>query len=136
MIEIITTTAEKIYPIRHTVMYPNLPFDYIKLPKDNEGTHFAIIKSKEIVTVVSLFFEHNSAQFRKLATLETEQGNGYATMLLKYIIEYSKEKGCNKLWCNARSNKTNYYKKFGMCETDKTYTKAGINFIVLEMNLV
>ncbi len=135
MIEIITTTAEKIYPIRHKVMYPDLPFDYIKLPKDKEGTHFAVIKNEVITTVVSLFFEGNIAQFRKLATIETEQNKGYASSLLKHIINYSKNMGCKKIWCNARVNKISYYKKFGMYETNKTYTKSGIDFIILEMNL-
>ncbi|MBU2997317.1 GNAT family N-acetyltransferase [Cellulophaga baltica] len=135
MIEIITTTAEKIYPIRHTVMYPDLPFDYIKLPKDNQGTHFAVVKNEKIVSIVSVFIENNVAQFRKLATLESEQKQGYGTYLLKHIIKYAKNKGCEKLWCNARLNKAGYYKKFGMYETNKTYTKSGIDFIVLEMDL-
>lgn len=135
MIQVKEITAEETYPLRHTVMYPDFPLEYIKLPKDFEGQHFAVFRDDKIVTVVSLFFENNKAQFRKLATLESEQGNGHATLLLKHIIEYSKKQNASILWCNARSNKTDFYKKFGMKKTDKTYTKAGISFIILEMDL-
>ncbi|WP_255535248.1 GNAT family N-acetyltransferase [Cellulophaga sp. E16_2] len=135
MIEIKEITAEETYPLRHKVMYPNHPFDYIKLPKDQEGTHFAVVKNAKNVTVVSLFFENDSAQFRKLATLESEQGQGHASKLLDFVIAYAKQKKAEKLWCNARANKTSYYKKFGLEETNKTYTEAGIDFIILEMNL-
>ena len=131
-IKIQEISAEQTYDLRHIVMYPDLPFDYIKLPKDHEGVHFGVFKNNIIVTVVSLFIEGNSAQFRKLATAESEQGNGYASTLLNYIIAYSKERQCENMWCNARANKTSYYKKFGFIETNKTYAQAGIDFIVLE----
>ncbi|MCR1026056.1 GNAT family N-acetyltransferase [Cellulophaga baltica] len=136
MIEIKEITAEETYPLRHEVMYPNHPFEYIKLPKDQEGKHFAVVNNAKNVTVVSLFFENDNAQFRKLATLESEQGKGYASKLLDFIIAYAKTKKAKKLWCNARVNKTNYYKKFGLKETHKTYTEAGIDFIILEMDLI
>ncbi|QXP52655.1 MULTISPECIES: GNAT family N-acetyltransferase [unclassified Cellulophaga] len=136
MIEIKEITAEETYPLRHEVMYPNHPFEYIKLPKDQEGKHFAVVHEGKNVTVVSLFFEDSIAQFRKLATLESEQGKGHASRLLNFIIAYAKEKKAEKLWCNARANKTRYYKKFGLKETQKTYTEAGIDFIILEMDLI
>ena len=58
-IKIQEISAEQTYDLRHIVMYPDLPFDYIKLPKDHEGVHFGVIKNNIIVTVVSLFIEGN-----------------------------------------------------------------------------
>jgi predicted GNAT family N-acyltransferase len=135
MIEIKEITAEETYPLRHNVMYPDLPFEYIKLPKDSEGKHFAVVKNNIPISVVSLFFEESVAQFRKLATLESEQGNGHASKLLDFVITFAITNNAKKLWCNARANKTNFYKKFGLKETDQTYSEAGIDFVILEMIL-
>ncbi|QWX84906.1 GNAT family N-acetyltransferase [Cellulophaga sp. HaHaR_3_176] len=135
MIEIKKITTEETYHLRHTVMYPNLPLEAIKLPKDNKGEHFAVVKNDVIVSVVSLFFENNNAQFRKLATAVSEQGKGHASSLIKHIIEYSKKEKTKKIWCNARILKIAFYKKFGLLETTKTYSKDGFDFIILEMDL-
>lgn len=113
-------------------MYPDLPFDYIKLPKDADGFHFGLFQNEKLVSVVSLFIEKNKAQFRKLATLDSEQGKGYGSKLLNHIFEFSSAYNVESIWCNARANKTTFYKKFGMLTTDKTYTKVGIDFVIME----
>tara|TARA_R110000868_G_scaffold178679_3_gene418485 strand:- start:952 stop:1302 length:351 start_codon:yes stop_codon:yes gene_type:complete len=113
-------------------MWPDYPIDFIKLPEDLNGIHFGLYKNNELVSIVSLFIDGESAQFRKLATKVSEQGNGYATQILKHIIHYCEEWPVKKLWCNARVNKSEFYKKFGLLATDKTYIKGGIEFVILE----
>ncbi len=113
-------------------MHPNLSFDYIKLPKDAEGFHFGLFENEELVSVGSLFIENNKAQFRKLATLESEQGKGFGSKLLNHIFEFANTHNVESIWCNARANKTAFYKKFEMYTTEKTYTQVGIDFVVME----
>lgn len=126
--------ASDTWPLRHNVMYPDYPADYVKLENDDKGMHFGGFIEEELVTVVSLFINGKDAQFRKLATLDKYQGKGFATQILNNIIAFSKKQKCTKIWCNARANKTNFYHKFGIKETTQTYTKSGINFIIMERN--
>lgn len=128
-------TAEETYLLRHKVMWPDQPISFIQLPEDKKGIHFGLFNDKELICVISLFINKESAQFRKFATKITEQNKGYGTLLLQYLINYCFSKNISMLWCNARTDKTAYYKKFGFKETHKTYHKKGINFVILEKEL-
>lgn len=122
------------WPMRQSIMYPEYPLEYVVLEKDSDGLHFGGFVDEELACVVSLFLDKNEAQFRKLATLETHQKNGYGSKMLNFIIAFSKNHGATKIWCNARANKTSFYHKFGLKETKKTYIKSGINFVIMELN--
>ncbi|MGB3152386.1 MAG: GNAT family N-acetyltransferase [Maribacter sp.] len=125
--------ARDTYAIRHEAMWPVKPLEFVHLDNDEEGTHFGLFRDSILLAVVSLFITGNQAQFRKLATKTSEQGNGYGTLLLKHLIIYvSNEKQVIRLWCNARVDKTDFYKKFGMAETSKTFGKAGMNYVIMD----
>lgn len=129
-------TSKETWQIRHQVMWPNEAFDYIKLPADQEGLHFGLWLNEQLISVVSLFIDNkNVGQFRKFATLVEEQGKGYGSQLLHYLFETVQKKGIQKIWCNARVNKTGYYAKFGMEPTDKKFSKNGIDYVVMECSL-
>lgn len=129
-------TSEETWPIRHQVMWPNEPFDYIKLPVDEKGVHFGLWINERLISVVSLFIDNKRVgQFRKFATLVEEQGKGYGSQLLHHLFETAQKKGVQKIWCNARVNKTGYYAKFHMAPTDKKFSKKGIDYIIMEHSL-
>lgn len=145
--------AAQTWPLRHTVMWPNKPLDYIKLADDDTGIHFGVfvVQQQEptqeelLVSVVSLFLEIDKdddngtchAQFRKLATDTAYQRRGFASRLLEHAFEFCRKaptsgRTVKRIWCNARSNKTKFYKKFGMVETTQTFTKGGIGYVIME----
>ncbi len=129
-------TARETWPLRHQVMWPNMPFDYVKLINDAEGIHYGLLVNDNLVSVVSLFIDKNKkAQFRKLATLPKYQGKGFASKLIHKIFEYSKENNIAAIWCNARKDKLSFYQKFGMIATKKEYTKENVEFVILEKKL-
>ena len=130
--KIIEITADETLPIRHQVMWPNKPIDYVKLPNDNEGLHFGLFLDKKLISVISLFINDGEAQFRKFATLENYQGKGYGSILLNEIIQVAGKKSLKRIWCNARTNKMDYYKKFGMVVTDSTFRKGGLDYVIME----
>lgn len=117
-------------------MYPDFPLQHVILEKDSEGIHFGGYVKDELVCVVSLFINNKEAQFRKLATKETHQKNGYGTKMINHLLEYSKKNNVTKFWCNARENKASFYHKFGLKETNKTYVNSGINFVIMELNFL
>lgn len=121
--------------IRHEVMYPDSPYDIIKLEDDPEGTHFGLYANNQLTTVISLFNEGNIYRFRKFATIVKAQGKGYGTLMLDHVIDYVKTRGAEKLWCNARLSAAGFYHKFGFIQTEGHSVSKGIEFVIMELQL-
>lgn len=131
---------EQIHPaltwrIRHEAMYPDMPFNSVKLQNDDEGIHFGLYADNELSSVVSLFERGEACQFRKFATLPEAQGKGYGSLLLAHIIEFIKKTGAKKIWCNARVNAAPFYTRFGFRKTATTYSENGFDFVIMELEL-
>ena len=133
--EIKSIEASQTWQIRHEVMWPDQPFEFVQLEEDNLGLHFGVFDQEKLISIVSCFVMDDEMQFRKLATLEEFQGNGSASRLLHYILKLAKEKNLKKVWCNARTNKKSFYEKFGMKDTLKTFIKANQEFAIMEIIL-
>ena len=133
--EIKAIEASQTWQIRHEVMWPDQPFEFVMLEEDNAGLHFGVFDQEKLVSIVSCFIVNDEMQFRKLATLEDFQGKGIASQLLEYILKLAKEKDLKKVWCNARTNKKSFYEKFKMIDTNKTFTKSGQEFTIMEILL-
>lgn len=127
--------ASQTWQIRHEVMWPDQPFEFVKLEEDNAGLHFGVFDQEKLVSIVSCFIVNDEMQFRKLATLEDFQRKGFASKLLEYVLKLAKEKDLKKVWCNARTNKKSFYEKFKMIDTNKTFTKSGQEFTIMEILL-
>jgi len=127
--------ASQTWQIRQEVMWPEQLLEFVQLKEDDLGAHYGVFTNEKLVSIVSCFFTDNEMQFRKLATLEQYQGQGIASGLLKYILNLAKQKGVKKVWCNARKNKKGFYEKFGMKDANKTFSKAGQEFTIMEILL-
>ncbi|KOP36374.1 N-acetyltransferase [Flavobacterium sp. WLB] len=134
--EIKPIQASQTWQIRHEVMWPDQPFEFVQLEEDNSGFHFGVFEDHKLVSIISCFIEGKEMQFRKLATLSAFQGKGIASHLLEYILQFAKERDLEKVWCNARTNKKSFYEKFGMKDTFKTFTKAGQEYTIMEINFL
>jgi predicted GNAT family N-acyltransferase len=135
MLEIKQIQPSDTWEIRHRVMWADKPFEYVQLAEDEKGLHFGVFKNTELVSVVSLFIENDSAQFRKFATEISEQGKGYGGKLLGYLIEEATQRNVNKLWCNARLSATGLYQKFGFQIVSESWLKDGVEYVKMERNL-
>lgn len=127
--------ASQTWPIRHEVMWPDQPFEFVQLEEDELGLHFGAFVQEKLVSIVSCFIIEDEMQFRKLATLNEFQGKGIASELLNFILKIAKNQGLKKVWCNARSNKKSFYEKFGMTDTHQTFIKAEQEFVIMEILL-
>ena len=134
--EIREITPSETLPVRHEVMWPNKPLDYVKLPHDKNGRHFGLCINGKIISILSLFIKNNEVQFRKFATLTEFQGLGYGTILLKNIIALVKKEGVKKIWCNARIEKSAFYERFLLKPTNTKFHKSGIGYIIMERNFI
>ena len=135
IMEIKAINASQTWEIRHKVMWPDKPVEFVQLEEDNLGSHFGIFEQEKLVSIVSCFVVNQEMQFRKLATLEEYQGKGIASELLNYIFKIAKEQDLRKIWCNARSNKKSFYKKFGMIDRGEIFVKEGQEFTIMEILL-
>ena len=113
-------------------MWPDKPLDFVKIANDHEGVHYGLFKGDKLCSVVSCFEADGELQFRKFATLKEEQGKGLGTFLLNFIFEVAREKGIKRVWCNARQDKSNFYKKFGLKNTEEKFVKDGVDFVIME----
>lgn len=123
-------TYKETYDIRHQVMWPDRPLEYIKLEADPKGLHYGYFIKGKLVSVISVFITGRTVQFRKFATLKDYQGKGYGSKLLTYVLESMI--GIDYIWCNARLDKTGFYETFGMVTTDETFEKGGISYIIMK----
>ncbi|WP_236959016.1 GNAT family N-acetyltransferase [Joostella atrarenae] len=124
--------AEQTWEIRHKVMWPNKPLAYVKISNDLEGLHYGLFIADKLVSVVSLFIKGEVAQFRKFATCIDEQGKGYGSFLLNNLLKERIPSDVKRIWCNARVDKITFYQKFGFVATQETFTKGGIDYVIME----
>lgn len=134
-IEIKTIDTETAWKLRHIVMYPHKDLEYVKVKNDHMGIHYGLYRDDVLISCISLFIKNKEAQFRKFATLQQEQGKGYGSMLLQYVMEEAESCGVKKIWCNARVNKTPFYQRFGLNETNMHFRKGEIDYIIMEKGL-
>ena len=127
--------ASDTWEIRHKVMWPDQPLEFVQLEEDNVGLHFGFYIDEKLVSIVSCFISDDEMQFRKLATLTEYQGQGTATQLLESIFELANQKNLKRIWCNARTAKKKFYEKFGMEDLKNTFIKEGQEFTVMEVLL-
>lgn len=133
MMTIHPITAAETWPIRHAVMWPEQPLEFVKLERDEiDGLHYGLFVDAALTSIISVFMQGTALQFRKFATLKSQQGKGYGSALLRYVVEVvAAEHGVTQIWCNARVEKVGYYRKFGLEETEERYEKGGKEFVVL-----
>ena len=135
MIHIEQIAPHLTWPIRYQVMYPEHDLDFVKLENDPEGIHFGLYYNQKLTGIVSVFNEGKIYQFRKLAILEEAQGLGLGKKLMEAVIEYCKLQKAENLWCNARANAKDFYKRLGFKETETVFFKDGYDFIIMDLDL-
>jgi len=127
---------ELVLPVRHKAMYPDEHPDLAKLSDDGDGIHFGLFDHNKLISVVSWFKRNqHEAQFRKLATLKEFRNSGYGTLLMEYILNFSREEKISHLWCNARVSATHFYQMLGFKETNERFVKNGIEYVIMTIPL-
>lgn len=122
----------EVLQMRQQVMYPDQGIDFVKLADDDRGLHIGAYEYEELISVMSIFLQDRTVQFRKLATRTDKQGAGYASGLMQWLIDYANDMKFEKIWCNARSEAAGFYEKFGYQKTETSFYKNGYDYIVME----
>ncbi|RYY20347.1 MAG: N-acetyltransferase [Cytophagaceae bacterium] len=129
-------TPAQTYALRHAVLWPEKPLDYVKLPNDEAGQHFGAFEADELVAVISLFVEADGrARFRKFATAPAWQGRGIGSALLQHTIAAAVAQGAPALWCDARQTTLAFYERFGLRPKGAVFYKGSVAYVRLQRAL-
>jgi GNAT superfamily N-acetyltransferase len=135
MILIRSITPEQTYPLRHSVLWPDKPLAYVKVENDDEGFHFGAFLEDELVAVISLFINGEDSRFRKFAARPDWQRRGIGTLLLNHVITEAKRLGATTLWCDARLDAADFYRRFGMKAVSEVFYKGPIPYAKFSRDL-
>lgn len=128
MLTIQPISAEQTYALRHAVLWPDKPFDYVKIDTDPEGHHYGAFRDRALVAVISLFVTGTEARFRKFATQPNQQRQGIGTLLLNYVMDEARRLGADTIWCDARLDAADFYRRFGMEAVSDVFYKGPIPY--------
>jgi predicted GNAT family N-acyltransferase len=124
------------YALRHAVLWPDQPLDYVKLPDDDAGQHFGAFENGQLVAVISLFIAPDGvARFRKFATDAAWQGRGIGSALLRHTMAAAVAQGAPAIWCDARQNTLPFYERFGLRPAGDVFYKGPIPYVRLRRAL-
>lgn len=82
-------TASQTYTLRHRLLWPDKPIEYVKVENDGEGYHSGVFHQNEIIAIISLFLRNAgiiTARFRKFAVKPNFQHRGTGTGLLNHVM--------------------------------------------------
>jgi len=131
-IEIKKVSVEDILPIRHKVLWPDKPLEFVKVVGDEEGIHFGLYENSILVTIISLFAEGKSLRFRKFATLTEYQNRGLGKLMILKVIDYAQENNFERLWCDARTDALKFYERVGFKKFSEPFFKENIEYYKIE----
>ncbi|AKD56543.1 GNAT family N-acetyltransferase [Spirosoma radiotolerans] len=135
MLTIQSITAEQTYPLRHSVLWPDKPLEYVKVDDDAAGYHFGAFQHEELIAVISLFVNGQESRFRKFATHPDFQRKGVGTLLLNHVIAEARRLGATLLWCDARLDAADFYRRFGMNAVSEVFYKGPIPYAKFSLTL-
>lgn len=135
MLAIQSITAEQTYPLRHSVLWPDKPLDYVKVDDDAAGHHFGAFDNEELIAVISLFVNGQESRFRKFAAHPDHQRKGVGTLLLNHVIAEARRLGATVLWCDARLDAADFYRRFGMTAVSDVFYKGPIPYAKFSLTL-
>jgi predicted GNAT family N-acyltransferase len=122
-------SAEETWELRQKVMWPAKDVEYVKLKDDDLGIHYGGFIENRLISVVSLFQQDKQVQFRKFATSNKQQKQGYGTQLLQYVLSEAEEMGADEIWCHARVDKVGFYQRFGLEVTGGVFERDGKKYV-------
>ena len=132
---IVELEAAQTWELRRKVMWPDRPVEDSMLDDDAEGLHYGIVENEELVSVISLFMQEDEVQLRKFATMESKQKRGLGSALFAHCLKECGKKGAHAVWCNARAEKTGFYRRFGFVETGECFSRHGRDYLIMRLVL-
>jgi len=128
-------THQLTWRLRQQVLYPGKAIGDMAMSEDEEGIHYGVFAENKLIAVASTLGQGSDIQIHKFAVNLSLQRKGIGSRLLQYITDRAQESGASRLWCNARILTERFYLKAGFEPNGKTFTRNGIDYIVMGKQL-
>jgi len=113
-------SAKETYPLRLSVLKTCDEYIYqYQGDFDKKTVHFGCFSKNILIGIVTVMEKSNPLlnnkqfQLRGMAVSKEFQKNGVGALLVNKVKEFCIENNANVLWCNARENAVNFYRKQG-----------------------
>lgn len=128
-LQICPIDAEATYPLRHRVLWPDKPLDFVKVEADAEGHHLGAFVDNSLIAVISLFVTGTDARFRKFATHPDWQRRSIGSALLTQTLAQARQLGATSVWCDARLDAADFYRRFNLLPEGDIFYKGPIPYV-------
>ncbi len=130
-------TAADTLPLRQLVLWPDHPMSASQVPGDAKALHLGGFKSKQLVTVASLFVEGGagSVRLRKFATHPDHQGQGAGSAMLRHMMGLARAQGHKRFWFDAREAALPFYQRHGFTPRGDRFFKRDMPYFRMERDL-
>ncbi len=128
------TTAETLL-LRQKVLKPFLLPEECINPGDDLGStyHLGLYHAEKLISVATFvsesfphFYAGHPYRLRGMATDDLYRGQGFGQILLRYGIEFLKDRRCDFIWCNARIGAFAFYQKLAFHTHGPLFELKGI----------
>lgn len=122
MIEVKQIHTDETYKLRHAILRPHQSLEDCKYPSDTEENsfHLGACMQDEIISIASFsneqhpsFAEHYQYRLRGMATHPNFRKQHAGSSLIHHAKLILAERSAQLLWCNARTDVEDYYKRLG-----------------------
>ena len=117
-------------PLRHAVLRPHEPPDAIAWQEPPAAVAYAAFEDGAerpiAVGLVGRDGEPGSWRVRGMATEPEARGRGAGTAVLVALVEYAREQGAERVWCNARIAARTLYERAGFIVVSEEFEIEGI----------
>ncbi len=114
-------TAAQTFDLRHRVLWPDQPRDFVIVPGDDAALHFGVLDNGQVIGIVSMFDTDDGAQLRKLATDPAFQGRGIGSALVAHVVQTARISGTHRIFLSGRHSALDFYKSFGFAAYGDPY---------------
>ncbi len=121
MLQVKEIRAAEAYPIRREVLRKHIPLPYeFDGDSDKDTIHIGTYSENRLIAIASFMksnhpkFDGSQYHLRGMATLKDYRGLGAGKLMLRKILVKFEKMGINFLWCNARIEAVDFYKKQGL----------------------
>jgi ribosomal protein S18 acetylase RimI-like enzyme len=129
--EIRVVAADRVRPLRQSVLRPHQVIEEMVYPGDNAPGSFHLAgldASGEMQGIASFYVEPHPLQphegdwrLRGMAVVPSLQGKGLGGRLVAVGLEHIREQGGRRLWCNARVSAQRFYERIGFVAEGESF---------------
>jgi len=125
--------VEACLPVRHAVLWPDLPPEASRVPDDDDALHYAAFAGDVIVGCGSFFtLDAQRVRLRKMAVLPDWQGRGIGRALILHAAADLRAAGYARLVLDARTTATGFYATLGLACVGDVFVKQGLDYLRME----